>query len=198
MKKIVLSLIFLSVISLVNAQQLPFSPKDIKPLKIGAKIPNSELTLSTGKKMATNKLFGLKQTILVVYRGGWCPFCNRQLSGLAQIKNDLLTMGYQLVVVSPDSRSTVESRRYSQNYIVASDDTTQLIRNLGVAYQAPKKLSKILSKASNGKNTNIIPMPSVFILDGNGEILFEYISKTFKKRISSELLLSIAEDYKEV
>ncbi|MFD0993598.1 redoxin domain-containing protein [Tenacibaculum geojense] len=197
MKKLILSLILTITTSFVISQTLPDSPKKLKSLPLGTKVPDTEIALFSGKNMSTDKLFDIKQTILVVYRGGWCPFCNRQLSGLAKIKDDLLSLGYQLVVVSPDSRSTVESKRYSQNYIVASDYNTQLIKNLGVAYQAPKKLSKTLKKYSNGRNSSVIPAPSVFILNNDGEILFKFVSTNFKKRISSELLLSIAEDYKE-
>lgn len=180
----------------VNAQ-LPSSPDKLKPILVGSKIPDTKIITSKKGEVSTKKLFKKKQTILVIYRGGWCPFCNRQLEGLGKVKDDLIDMDYQIVAVSPDSRSSSESQKYADNYIIGSDSSTKLIRSLGVAYQAPKKYSKILRKASKGRNTNVIPAPSVFILDTDGEILFEHVSTNFKKRLSSNLLMFIAEAYKE-
>ena len=198
MKKFTLvTLLFIISSFSIKAQQLPYSSEDVKPLKIGSKIPSSLVKLAKGGEVQTESLFNRKQTILVVYRGGWCPFCNRQLSGLASIKDRLVDLGYQIVAVSPDSRSSNESQKYAKSFFIASDDSTELIRNLGIAYQAPSKYSKILKKASKGKNLSVIPAPSVFILNSSGEILFRQVSKDFKQRISEELLLSIAEDYKE-
>lgn len=198
MKKSILIALIFAFFQTLQAQNLPNSAKKVRPLLIGNKVPNVEVSLSDGKDVKTQKLFKQKQTVLVVYRGGWCPFCNIQLSGLASVKNDLIDMGYQIVAVSPDSKSTSESQSYAKNFIIASDSSTKLIRGLGIAYQASKKYFRILSKASMGVNTSVIPAPSVFILDSKGEILFKHVSTNFKKRLSSELLLAIAEGYKEI
>lgn len=197
MKKLFLSLTLFTLLSLNVQAQLPESASKVKPLLVGSKIPNTTITTSNKGEISTDKLFAKKQTILVVYRGGWCPFCSRQLSGLSKIKNDLVDLDYQIVAVSPDSKSNKESLKYAKNYIVGSDSSTKLIRGLGIAYKAPKKYSKILRKNSGGANTNVIPAPSVFILDSDSKILFEHVSTNFKKRIGSELLLAIAEAYKE-
>lgn len=197
MKKQLL-IVILSIFFSINAiAQLPKSAKDVKPIAIGKKIPNTKILTSTKGDVSTKHLFNKQQTILVIYRGGWCPFCSRQLQGIGEIKGDLLDMGYQIVAVSPDSRSSNDSERYSKNFIVGSDSSTQLIKKLGLAYQAPKKYSKVLRKASKGSNVDVIPAPAIFILNTEGKILFRHVSKDFKKRVSSELLYSIAEAYKE-
>lgn len=198
MKKLLLAVIGFTLLQSVSAQKLPYSAKNVKPLQIGNKIPNTTITTEKDGDITTDKLFKKKQTILVVYRGGWCPFCNRQLSGLARVKDQLVGMNYQIIAVSPDSESTSESQKYAKNYIIASDSSTKLIQRLGVAYQAPKKYTRILRKASKGKNTTIIPAPSIFILNNDGEIVFEHVSTNFRKRLSSDLLLAIAEGYKEI
>lgn len=194
-KSFVLTILFLTT-SIIYAQ-LPKSANAVKPLLVGDKVPNVTITTSTNGNISTKKLFKKQQTVLVIYRGGWCPFCNLQLSGLGEVKDDLIGMGYQIVAVSPDSQSYSESQKYAENYIIGSDTSTELIQKLGIAYQAPSKYSKILRNASKGKNTSIIPAPSVFILNTKGEILFEHISTNFKERISSQLVSLIADAYKE-
>lgn len=197
MKKTFLITVLSLLTSIFVNAQLPKSAKAVKPLLVGDKVPNVTITTSTNGDISTKKLFNKQQTVLVIYRGGWCPFCNLQLSGLGEVKDDLIGMGYQIVAVSPDSQSYSESQKYAENYIIGSDTSTELIQKLGIAYQAPSKYSKILKKASKGKNTSIIPAPSVFILNTNGEILFEHVSTNFKERISSQLVSLIADAYKE-
>ena len=35
----------------------------------------------------TNEIFGQK-TVLIVYRGGWCPYCNAQLADMQEIEKE--------------------------------------------------------------------------------------------------------------
>lgn len=67
---------FLLNISAVNAQT-PKKPEDISPLLIGENIPNVSLIDSSGEPVNLATQIQKSNTVLVFYRGGWCPFCNR-------------------------------------------------------------------------------------------------------------------------
>ena len=60
-----------------------------------------------GKAVETDDILA-KKTVLVVYRGGWCPYCNSQLSDLQDIENQILQLGYQIIAVSPDAPSFIK------------------------------------------------------------------------------------------
>lgn len=192
MKKFFLILTLISTFA-TNAQ-VANSAKEISPLLIGEKIPETTITTSNGET-TTKKLFKKNKSILVVYRGGWCPYCNKQLSGLQEIESDLLKLGYQILAVSPDALSK-EGNKISKKYTLISDNSTQLIQNLGIAFKAPDKYSSMLEKFSAGENSNVLPAPSVYIVNKKGEILFEYISPDYKNRIDEKLLLSVAKAVK--
>lgn len=49
-----------------------------------------------------HEVIKVKPTVFVFYRGGWCPYCTRQMSELAQIEEQILEMGYQIVGISVD------------------------------------------------------------------------------------------------
>lgn len=83
--------------------QLPEKAEDISPLLIGEKIPSASISTIDGKMIASTELFNGQKTILIFYRGGWCPYCNTQLGQLQSIEGDLIKMGYQIVAVSPDT-----------------------------------------------------------------------------------------------
>lgn len=194
MKKI-LCIAFLFCGIIANAQtNLPKTETDISPLLIGEQIPNLILKSVDGNDVNLSEIFSKKKTILVFYRGGWCPYCNLQLAALGQSENELLELGYQIIAVSPDSPKNlkVTGEKEDLNYLLLSDSKGELTKAVGIAFQAPATYESMLSKSSDGFNTSFLPVPAVFILNEKGEIQFEHITPDYKNRISDELLLAAA------
>lgn len=198
MKKLLL--IFLTVLnSAVYAQiAVPKSANDIAPLLIGEKIPNVILKTSENKDADISELLKKKNTVLVFYRGGWCPYCNMHLQALAEAEKQIIDLGYQIIAVSPDSPENlkVTEEKDKVKYTLISDAGGTLINAVGISYQAPENYKEIISKHSNGINNSLLPVPSVFVVNTQGDILFEYISPNIKQRISTELLIAVLKNLK--
>lgn len=175
----------------IKAGNIPLKPEDISPLLTGEMIPTVNLMNLTGKSINLNQLISKSQSILIFYRGGWCPYCSKQLSGLQLIENELGQMGYQIIAVSTDSPKNLTATMDKQklSYTLLSDADLSVSKQFGIAFKAPVSYDKILPEASDFKNTEkLLPVPSVFILDKKGKILFEYINPNITERISPELL----------
>ncbi|WP_051203170.1 peroxiredoxin-like family protein [Hugenholtzia roseola] len=186
-----------SCISLTLKAQIAQSADAISPLLIGEKIPDAHLLSSEGEVTDLQALFKKKKTILLVYRGGWCPFCNAHFSELAAISGAITEKGYQIVAISPDDPAhlqNTEEKNALENYLLLSDSDGKLIQQLGLAFEAPQKYSMMLEEHSGGKNKGFLPVPAVFILDTEGTILMEYISPNFKQRLNATLLMAILEN----
>lgn len=198
MKKII-CIALIAISSILHAQSMmPKMATDISPLLIGEKIPNTTLKSAEDKNIILSDLFKKKKTILVFYRGGWCPYCNAHLAALAQAEKQLLDFGYQIVAISPDSPNNLKSTEEKEklNYLLLSDSKGELAKAVGIVFEAPENYKKILNVHSNGDNKLFLPVPSVFILNGDGEIQFEYIAPDFKHRIAAELLVAVAKTLK--
>lgn len=195
MKKIffMLGLLINSIIS-VAQNELPKEAKEVSPLLIGEKIPSIELLSENGETIKSTAIIAQKKTILVIYRGGWCPYCNAHLTALGESEKELLDLGYQIVAISPDSPKNLQKAKSGEkiNYRLYSDSNGNFSKGLGIAFQAPENYKPYIGKGSEGVNTSFLPVPSIFILDTKGEILFEYIAPDFKHRISNELLIAAA------
>jgi len=193
MKKI-LFLLPILVMSHIVLAQLPLKPEDISPLLVGETMPKATLVNLNNTEIKTELLFKVKKTILIFYRGGWCPYCNLHLSEIGRIENDLLALGYQIVAISPDAvRNLVSSKeKLALSYTLLSDTRGDLIKAAGLAFKAPAYNEKELIE-NQGKGAELfLPVPSLFILNEKSEILFEYINPNFKQRISGYLLLAAA------
>lgn len=68
-----MALLLLPVISM---SQLPEKAEDVTPLKRGEAIPSLDVKSIAGEAVPLGSLLKEKPTVLIFYRGGWCPYCN--------------------------------------------------------------------------------------------------------------------------
>ncbi|MBZ4192527.1 peroxiredoxin-like family protein [Niabella beijingensis] len=179
----------------ITADHPPAFPEDISPLLTGESIPRVTLPDKEGKLFDLNKAVTAQPVVLIFYRGGWCPFCNRQLAGLQAVNGDLVKKGFQVIAIGTDSPELLKrsSEKEKLDYLLLSDAGVTTARKFGIAYKAPEQYAGILQKSTGGKNKDLLlPVPAVFILDRKGVIRFEYINPDFKQRISVPLLLAAA------
>lgn len=199
MKRFLLALLFSGITTLLFSQaEIAADPTAIAPLLIGEKIPDITLSDVSGKKIKLLERITQKSSVIVFYRGGWCPYCNIQLSELQAIENDIIKAGYQIIAISPDSPESLQASvsKNKLNYLLLSDNHTAAARGFGLAFQAPERYAEILSKASAEQNKNVLPVPAVFVVNPSGEILFEYISPDYKKRLKGSMLLAVLKELK--
>jgi peroxiredoxin len=174
---------------------VPLKAEDISPLLTGEQIPVLQLPASTGKMFDLNRSVSRTPTILIFYRGGWCPYCSKQLSGLQEIENDLKNLGYQLIAISTDSPENLSKtiRKEKLGYTLLSDADLKAAKKFGIAFKSPKGYDKFLPETSGKKNVDkLLPVPSVFILNRQGRILFEYINPDITQRLSARLMKAAA------
>ena len=174
---------------------VPLKAEDISPLLTGENIPQVKLMDATGHSFDLNAAVASKPTILIFYRGSWCPYCSKQLSALQEIEQDLAKMGYQILAVSTDSpdnlQQTVTKKKLT--YTLLSDADLSVSKQFGIAFKSPENYEKFLPETSGGKNVDmLLPVPSVFILNKKGNIRFEYINPNITQRLSPALLKAAA------
>jgi peroxiredoxin len=199
MKKIICLALFAIGLSVHAQNDLPKQAIEIAPLLIGEKIPSITLKSLDNTDVDLLELISKKRTVLVFYRGGWCPYCNAHLAALAEAEKELLDLGYQIIAISPDAPKSlkVTDDKEKLNYVLLSDSVGELSKAVGIAFEAPENYKATIAKGSDGVNNSFLPVPAVFILNVNAEIEFEHIAPNFKNRISNDLLIAVAKSLKK-
>ena len=102
---------------------IPLGAENVAPLKAGDLAPAAVVKTVDGTDFDLAQAFTAKPTILMFYRGGWCPYCNRQLAGMQEYEQKFLSLGYQVLAVCTDKpenlRATMDKDRLT--YTVLSD-----------------------------------------------------------------------------
>ncbi|TYP91969.1 Peroxiredoxin [Fodinibius salinus] len=181
----------------LQAQSYAKKPSEISPVLTGSTIPNSSLQTIDGSLVNLENLINKQATVLVFYHGGWCPFCNTHLAELQQIQQKLVDMGYQILAVSPDKPSNLKKsiKENDLDYTLLSDSSMKLARSFGLAFKSNNEEKRLTIEKSSGQKHHLLPVPSVFLVNPDGLITFQYVNPNSKTRINSDVLLTAAKAY---
>ena len=204
MRKIFASLLlafaFSQAVFALDRTVIADSAENVTPLLNGQTAPSTTLKTADGSPVSLKALTMQKPSIVLFYRGGWCPYCNRQLSELKAIEQELVDMGYQVLAISPESPSRLQEQKLETEFAVTllSDESLETIRQFGVGFYVPNKTSQLYKEKMNIDLTkddiarSVLPAPAIFIVDKEGLIQFNYVNPNYTVRPSAELLLNVA------
>lgn len=171
-----------------------------KPLPKGEKIPAVEVRNANGNPVNLAELVRGKKTVLVFYRGGWCPYCNTHLADLARIQPQLAMNDIQIVAISPDSPETLagylEENRVP--YALLSDNQHKAMTAFGIAFSVDKPTQDRLAGfgidlvGASGNETQALPVPSLFLVGPDGTIGYAHSNPDYSKRLNGDQVLQAA------
>lgn len=176
------------------------TPTQVKPVLIGHSVADVALRDERGEPASLAGALGGKPTVIVFYRGGWCPFCNFQLGQLRDIQGDLTNLGVQLIAITPDPPGALRgvTRKHELQYQLLSDSDMVAAEAFGVAYRlsadqiARYKKHDIFMSNTAGEPRFQLPVPAIFLVNKEGVVEFTYVNPDPKIRIQPELLLTAA------
>lgn len=176
------------------------SAEEICPILVGSELPNAEVRTIEGEPIQIQRMIDGIPTVIVVYRGGWCPYCNKQMKGLAKAEEELKELGFQILAISPDDPEHLSETmgKHELPYTLLSDSKLNFIDAIGVGFKVDgrtisryKKWGIDLVKAS-GETHERLPVPTVLLLDDNDVVQFTYVNPNYKVRLDEGVLLAAA------
>ena len=186
--------------SAVAGMEFPSAPEQVRPVLLGTPLPDASLTTLDGEPTTLAKEAAGKPAILVFYRGGWCPYCNLQLSDLRLIQKEAEALGYQIIAISPDrpEELTRTLGKSKLEYKLLSDSKAEALRAFGIGFRVDDatvekyKSYNIDLESASGEAHHVLPVPSVFIVDATGVLQFSYVHPDYKARVPGSVVLAAA------
>jgi len=202
---LIMSPFFQPTSAVASVPQVAINAESVKPILIGSMIPKVELKTVTGKTLQLNDHLKGKKTLLIFYRGGWCPFCNKQLSSLIDIQKNLKKLGYQIVAISADQPSELKKSLVKQDlgYELLSDSDAKASKAFGIAFQVDSAGTEKLRsfgidiESASGNKEHILPVPAVFLVNKESKIDFSYVNPNYKIRLKSEIIKAAAREFEK-
>lgn len=203
MRFLLIACLFFLFTSSAFAQNVPDAPYKVSPILINSTIPDVTVKTIDGSDISLHEVVKEKPTVFVFYRGGWCPYCSRHMAELAQIEDEILEMGFQIVGISVDRpevlRKTMDE--VELDYKLLSDSPATALKAFGIAFKVDQatvdryKGVGIDLEANAGYDHHILPAPAVYFVDQNGNVDFQYVNPNYKERISGDILRAAAKTF---
>ena len=141
-------------------------------LSLNDLIPARTLKNALGQEVSFSPESLDRETIILFYRGGWCPYCNIELNYYQENLANIQSKGYDLIAISPDlpDNSLTQSQKENLEYRILSDVNCELARGFGIAPKRPSKYLQMLSligfdiEEVYGSDNDYLPIPSLFVV----------------------------------
>ena len=181
---------------------LPSKAEDISPLQAGDRAPAFTVRTVEGNPYHFDPDNLERPTILISFRGGWCPYCNMHLSELRHVIPEIRANGFDVLFLSNDRPDQLYSSLKMEtqedidglDYVILSDADIQAALAFGTAFEVSDGLIQGRhDKGQDIKDSSIskyraLAVPSVYVIDATGEISFVYANPKYKVRLSAEEL----------
>lgn len=185
----------------VAAAAVPMDAADAQPLAVGATAPAAKLRDAQGQTVDLAEQYAARPTVLIFYRGGWCPYCTAHLAEVAKAEAKLIEMGLQVIAVSPDKPEKIAEtpNKADFQYQILSDSDMALSQAFGLAFKVDDatiekyKEYGIDLQAASGLDHHQLPVPAVYIVDTAGKIQFAHADPNYKERLAIGKLMAAAE-----
>jgi len=185
---------------------LPASADLTTPLKSGDRAPGFTVRTVDGKPYVFDPDNLENPTILISFRGGWCPYCNMHLSELRTVIPEIRESGYDVLFLSNDRPDLLYSSLKMEtqedidglDYVILSDAEINAAIALGIAFRTGKGLTDYLEEkgrdyagSSIGRH-NALAVPAVYVVNKSGEIVYDFVEPDYKIRLPADELLAAA------
>lgn len=182
---------------------VPLDANDVSPLLPGMTAPAFTATAADGRPFRFDPTRLDKPVVISFYRGGWCPYCNRQLAELRKAEKQLSGMGFELLFLSADRAELLEPslKEKDLGYTLLSDHSMAVAREFGVAFVVDEATRTrytehgIDLEEASGMDHHQLPVPATFLVGTDGTIYFQYANPNYKVRLDPDLLVAAAKVY---
>lgn len=168
-------------------------------LKVGQPVPDFVVQSHDGKSMGLKELKAQAPLLVVFYRGGWCPYCNKQVHQLTQAWPEFRRRNVTPVLISVDKTdaASLAQRSYEIPFPVLSDPGLKaheafdvVLEVDAVTFQLYKGYGINLEQWS-GQDHHKIAVTAAFIVGSDGLVQWAHTSKDYKTRPSVAQLLKV-------
>jgi len=168
-----------------------FAGRGSDMLRPGRELVPFTLKSADGKKVRSGDFRG-RPTILMFYRGNWCPLCMAQIKEIARAYQQIAACGARVALISPQPHKNTEAlaRRFDVDFGFYTDEGNRAARALGIAsaWGVPFGMQML------GYQSETV-LPTVIITDPGGKILWADETDNYRVRPEPQTFLNVLLDH---
>lgn len=164
-----------------------FGRRTSKRLRVGSPLPAFTVKNVDGAPVSSATLT-TKPSVLVFYRGNWCPLCMAQVKELVGRYHDLSALGVRVALISPQPHGNTVglAKKYGVDFDFLTDEGNAAARALGIdiAHGLPMGMQMM------GYDSETV-MPTVIIIDRDGKVVWVHETDNYRIRPEPDVYLEV-------
>ncbi|MEM7762456.1 MAG: peroxiredoxin-like family protein [Pseudomonadota bacterium] len=176
------------------------SAETVRPVPQGETAPSFTARNADGTAFEFSPDALERRQLLIFYRGGWCPYCNRHLQALQEVVPALRAEDIDVLFLSADKPELLYSSLKDSeiDYTLVSDAAMNAARAFGVAFRVDDETYEkykgygIDLEAASGFDHHELPVPAVYLIDTDGTIAFMHANPDYTTRLEGDAILQAA------
>ncbi len=156
-------------------------------LKAGMQLPAFTVRNAGGQLVKSADLAD-RPTILIFFRGNWCPFCMAQIRELAKRYQEIGALGVRVAMISPQphGNTLALARKFGVKFEFFTDKGNAAARSLGIAmpFGIPLGMQVL------GYDSETV-LPTVIITDHHGRVVWAHETDNYRIRPEPDTYIEV-------
>ena len=171
-----------------------------RALKTGDTAPDFELSKPSGELVRLSDRLRSGPVIISFYRGGWCQYCNLELTALENARSQFEDLGAYMMAISPQRpEQTAEmAEKQGLTYDLLSDPGNIVAQKFGIVFHLHDEMQSIYDEFGldlpvwNGDESFDLPVPATYVIDSESRIRMAFVDPDYTKRLDpSEIIRTL-------
>jgi len=158
-------------------------------LSVGEPLPDFTLNTPSGETVNREDL-STKPTLMIFYRGNWCPLCVAQVKEIAGMYQTLAEMGVEVCLVSPQPEKNTQqlAERFKVPFKFLVDKDLKAAQAFGIKVEGgtPTGLEAL------GYDSDTV-RPTTLITNGEGKLIYSDMTDNYRVRPEPEEFIKVFE-----
>ena len=167
-----------------------FGEREAGQLQVGNILPDLVLENDRGVAVHTDSMKG-SPSLLMFFRGNWCPLCMAQIKEIAGQYQQLTDRGVRIVLISPQSQQHTQSlaKKFKVPFTFLVDKDFKVAKQLNLFHESGTPLGmEVLGYSSD------TVLPTVIITDAENRIIFADLTDNYRVRPEPETFIKILDE----
>lgn len=174
-------------------------------LTAGDRVPAVTVQTASGDSVPLDRALGNEgKTVLVFYRGGWCPYCNQELAAWQENLSRLKALGYNLVAITPEAPEQTSSTatKNDLDFTILSDASHAAAEAFGISFTLTESTVKkyrgygIDLDTHNASGEWKLPHRGTYVVDADGTIREAWILEDYTRYTKPQEVLNTIATFK--
>jgi peroxiredoxin len=164
--------------------------------QVGEVMPGFTMPDQDGRLVALDEILAQGPAVLAFHRGHWCPYCRMNMTGLAEIQEQIGEARIYAISAEREHYTRKLKAESGARFPFLTDIDGGYALSINLAILVDELMAGLIAGAGwdipgyQGGQAWILPVPAVFILDRQGVVRTRHVDPDYRRRMELDAIVT--------